>query len=122
MGCHSWIDDTDKPALTYLKTYWEDEEPIAWTKVHDLPDFAYFNHSIHVQPGLNKDGEPSTQRVACQECHGNIQERTVAVREATLEMGWCLDCHENHESIDHNYKDKAQVRRAEIKDCWTCHN
>lgn len=43
------------------------------------------------------------------------------VREATLQMGWCLDCHQNHPSIDKNYGEKADLRRAELKDCWTCH-
>lgn len=42
-------------------------------------------------------------------------------REATLQMGWCLDCHASHPSVDTNYGDKAELRRAELKDCWTCH-
>ncbi|MEZ4240256.1 MAG: hypothetical protein R3F59_29695 [Myxococcota bacterium] len=45
----------------------------------------------------------------------------VMVREATLQMGWCLDCHASHPSVDKNYGDAAALRRAELKDCWTCH-
>jgi hypothetical protein len=45
----------------------------------------------------------------------------VMVRETTLQMGWCLECHENHPSIDENYGTAATLRRAELKDCWTCH-
>ena len=109
-------------------------QPIPWKKVHDLPDFVHFNHSRHVQGG-----------VQCTECHGQIGlqgkpttwfevgengervEKTgvpadkVMIRETTMQMGWCLDCHGTHPSIDKNYGDKADLRRAELKDCWTCH-
>jgi hypothetical protein len=91
-------------------------EPIPWTKVHDLPDFVHFNHSMHIRPGV--DGEP---RVDCAECHGAMEEKTVAERESSLLMGWCLDCHKEHPSIDENYGTKSELRRAELKDCYTCH-
>ena len=50
-----------------------------------------------------------------------VQEMTFNQRVATLKMGWCLYCHAQHESIDENYGTKAELRRAELKDCWTCH-
>ena len=111
MNCHSLIDTTDRPELQKLVGYYERGEVIPWVKVHDLPDFVYFSHKRHVRGG-----------VQCQECHGEIQEdMTVARRVHPLTMGWCLTCHENHPSIDENYGAGAELRRAEIKDCWTCH-
>jgi hypothetical protein len=91
-------------------------EPIPWRRVHDLPDFVHFNHSMHIRPGV--DGEP---RVECSECHGPMETRTVAERENSLLMGWCLGCHKTHPSVDENYGTKSELRRAELKDCYTCH-
>jgi hypothetical protein len=115
-------------------------KPIPWNRVHDLPDYVHFNHSRHVKSGVN-----------CTECHGQVQLQgtyelvplppeaaaaagmpavegatyrkvdKVMVREATLQMGWCVNCHESHASVDENYADAASLRRAELKDCWTCH-
>ncbi len=96
-------------------------ETIPWQKVHDLPDYVRFSHKRHVRAGLN-----------CTECHGQVAlmegtrqaDDTVTdtmTREATLQMGWCLDCHATHPSIDENYGDQSDLRRAELKDCWTCH-
>lgn len=105
-------------------------KPLQWNKVHDLPDYVHFNHSRHVRAGVN-----------CTECHGQVQLQgeyklteiegapgtfyrkvdEVMVREATLQMGWCLDCHATHPSVDKNYGEAAELRRAELKDCWTCH-
>lgn len=112
MGCHKMIDPTGRPELEKLAGYWADGngEPIPWVKVHDLPDFVYFSHKRHIQGGLE-----------CQECHGEVQEMGVARRVASLQMGWCLDCHANHESIDQNYGVNAELRRAELKDCYACH-
>jgi hypothetical protein len=112
MGCHKAVSTEGRPELDKLKAYWNEGngEPIPWVKVHDLPDFVYFSHKRHVVAG-----------VACQECHGQVQDMQVDQRVAPLNMGWCLDCHAQHESIDTNYGPKAELRRAELKDCWTCH-
>ncbi len=110
MGCHALIDTTDRPELVKLKEAWDKGEVIAWNKTHDLPDYVYFSHKRHVVAG-----------VACQECHGEVQTMGVNERVASLKMGWCLDCHAQHPSIDDNYGTKAELRRAELKDCWTCH-
>lgn len=111
MNCHQMVDATNRPELEKLNKYYADNEPIPWVKVHDLPDFVYFSHKRHVQGG-----------VRCQECHGEVQDvMTVARRVNTLEMGWCLDCHANHPKVDENYGAQAELRRAELKDCWTCH-
>ena len=98
-----------------------EQQPIPWQKVHDLPDFVHFTHKRHVKAGLE-----------CQECHGEVQDTmTVAYRVSELTMGWCLNCHESHPSIQENHCaelaegevtcDEAELRRAEIKDCYTCH-
>jgi hypothetical protein len=110
MGCHNMVSTEGRPELDKLKDYFAKDEPIPWVKVHDLPDFVYFSHKRHVLGG-----------VQCGECHGPIQDMTVAQRVSTLEMGWCLDCHAQHDSIDQNYGTQAELRRAELKDCWTCH-
>lgn len=111
MGCHANIESKDRPELEKLKAFWADGkgDPIPWVKVHDLPDFVYFNHKRHVLGG-----------VQCQECHGQVQEMGVAQRVASLKMGWCLDCHAQHE-LDKSYGTQAELRRSELKDCWTCH-
>jgi hypothetical protein len=93
---------------------------IPWVKVHDLPDFVYFAHKGHIRAG-----------VQCEECHGDMKKETVGRRVSELTMGWCLDCHESHPSVEENYCDlpegqttcaQAELRRTEIKDCWNCHN
>jgi hypothetical protein len=111
MNCHKVIPSDDRPELEKLKEYYASGEPIPWQKVHDLPDFVHFSHKRHVRGG-----------VSCQECHGEVQdEMTVAYRVNTLQMGWCLDCHKDHPTVDENYGASAELRRAELKDCLTCH-
>ena len=58
-------------------------KPINWIKIHNLPDHVYFNHSQHVSVG----------KVACQDCHGKIEEMAVVKQHAPLSMGWCVNCH-----------------------------
>jgi hypothetical protein len=111
MNCHAMISNEGRPELVKLKEYFDGGEPIPWVKVHDLPDFVHFSHKRHVRGG-----------VECQECHGEVQDDfTVAKRVSELTMGWCLDCHEDHPKVDENYGAMAELRRAEIKDCYTCH-
>ncbi|MEO2128077.1 MAG: c-type cytochrome [Christiangramia sp.] len=65
------------------RTYSGEEKPVKWVKIHNLPDFVYFNHSQHV----------SVAGVECQHCHGQIQEMEIVHQEAPLTMGWCINCH-----------------------------
>jgi hypothetical protein len=65
------------------KTYDKPGKPIEWVKIHNLPDFVYFNHSQHVKVG----------QVACQTCHGEIQKMNEVAQFADLSMGWCVNCH-----------------------------
>ena len=65
------------------RTYSGEEKPVKWVRIHNLPDFAYFNHSQHV----------SVAGIQCQECHGPIEEMEVVYQNAPLTMGWCINCH-----------------------------
>src|SRR5687767_1492326 len=81
MTCHSQI-WPDSPLLEPVRESFRTRTPIQWTRVHDLPDFAYFDHSIHVRKG-----------VSCVSCHGRIDMQPIAMKEKPLTMQWCLDCH-----------------------------
>ncbi len=138
MNCHKFV-KTSAPRIKKIHEYYNSGQPIPWKKVHDLPDHVNFSHKRHVRAG-----------VQCQDCHGPVETYgvpkelqlegggvgptpenaedplhptgvAVMVRSQSLQMGWCLDCHASHDSINQNYGDKADLRRAELKDCWTCH-
>jgi len=81
MNCHSQL-WTDAPVLEPVRRSFQSGEPIAWARVYDLPDFAFFDHSIHV-----------TQGVGCEECHGRMDQQPLARQEVALDMQWCLECH-----------------------------
>lgn len=81
MTCHSQI-LADSPMLEPVQESWKSGEPIEWTRVHDLPDFVYFDHSIHIAKG-----------VGCTTCHGEIDEMRLTAKARSLSMAWCLDCH-----------------------------
>jgi hypothetical protein len=85
MGCHSVI-RTDSAALRPVRESWETGEPVEWVRVHNLPDHAYFDHSIHLSAG-----------VGCASCHGRIDQMEVVTLQSPLSMSWCLDCHRNPE-------------------------
>jgi len=81
LSCHSQL-FRDAPLLAPLHASAESGMPIEWKRVHDLPDFVYFDHSIHVNKG-----------VACIECHGRVDQMPLTMRVAPLTMQWCLECH-----------------------------
>jgi hypothetical protein len=81
LSCHSQL-FKDVPALAPLHASALSGVPIQWNRVHDLPDFVYFDHSIHVNKG-----------VACIECHGHIDQMPLTSRVVSLDMQWCLQCH-----------------------------
>ncbi|MGZ8518910.1 MAG: cytochrome c3 family protein [Candidatus Binatia bacterium] len=81
MNCHSQIwsgSDVLKP----VRESYQSGAPIRWTRVHNLPDFVYFDHSIHVNKG-----------VGCATCHGPVDRMALMWQDQTLQMEWCLDCH-----------------------------
>jgi len=83
MNCHSQI-WTNAPILEPVRASFRDNRPLQWWRIHDLPDFVYFNHSIHVNKG-----------VGCATCHGQVDRMPLLYQEASLQMRWCLDCHRN---------------------------
>lgn len=87
MNCHSEI-WADSPYLEPVRASFRENKPIEWNRVHDLPEYAYFNHSIHVNKG-----------VGCSSCHGDIAEMPSVYQENTLQMEWCLSCHREPEKF-----------------------
>lgn len=114
MNCHSTV-GLNREWVLKMKEYWDRGQPIPWVKVHDLPDFVYFDHSAHLNakdasgkpklPNVDAAGQPMPQ---CQTCHGKVQEMDIVSVQHPFNMQWCLDCH----------------RKPEIKastDCIACH-
>ncbi len=85
MNCHSqiWV---DSPMLEPVRESFRSGDPLEWIRVHDLADFVYFNHSVHVAKG-----------VGCSTCHGQVDEMPLMWKENTLYMEWCLECHRQPE-------------------------
>src|SRR6059036_2958509 len=85
MNCHSQI-WANSPFLEPVRDSFRTGRSIQWTRVHDLPDFVYFNHSIHVHKGIG-----------CATCHGQVDRMPLMWQEASLQMEWCVDCHRQPE-------------------------
>ena len=83
MNCHAQI-WTNAQLLQPVRDSWYTGQSIRWIKVHDLPDFVYFSHEIHVNKGIG-----------CESCHGQVDNMPLMYAENTLQMEWCLDCHRN---------------------------
>lgn len=81
MNCHTLIGN-DNQKLQPVRASWSDDTSIEWVRVHDLPDYAFFNHSAHVNVGIG-----------CESCHGNVAAMEKIEQKETLSMGWCLTCH-----------------------------
>ena len=128
MACHSQI-WTNASMLEPVRASYRDSTPIAWTRVNALPDFVYFNHSIHVRKG-----------VGCTTCHGPIAEMNITWRAETLYMRWCLECHNapekylrpRSEVFNANYEPPAnqealgnrlvkEYKVQKLTSCTTCH-
>lgn len=128
MSCHSqiWI---NSPTLEPVRESYRSGQSIEWVRVHDLPDFVYFNHSIHINKGIG-----------CASCHGRVDQMPQIYKAQSLQMQWCLDCHRQPERhirprdkiYDMAYQpaeDQMELGRrlvAEYKvqkllDCYTCH-
>jgi hypothetical protein len=103
MNCHSQI-WSESPYLELVRESWREGRPIEWTRVHDLPDYVYFNHSIHVAKG-----------VGCTSCHGRIDQMPAVYQVASLQMEWCLECHREPERF---LRPKDQIYNME----WNAEN
>lgn len=99
MGCHTAI-ATEGEDVQALAAYWERNEPIPWNRVNRQPDFVYFSHEPHLGAALN-----------CETCHGDVGRMDAARPVVKMDMGWCLDCHEQ----------QSPARVAHLVDCLTCH-
>ncbi len=106
--------------------YTGDSQPVKWTRIHNLPDFVYFNHSQHV----------TVAGVECQTCHGPVEEMEIMYQHAPLTMGWCIECHRTtnvnvkdnayytkiHEELSKKYGvDKLTVAQMGGLECGKCH-
>jgi hypothetical protein len=133
MNCHSQI-WAQSPYLEPVRESFRTGRSLEWTRVDDLPDFAYFDHSIHVNKGIG-----------CETCHGRVDRMPLVYQYARLQMGWCLECHRHPErfirpkeevftmgwsppeGIDREEYGRALVRaynlrsRAVLESCSTCH-
>jgi len=128
MTCHSQV-WKDAEILALLRSSYQEDRSIRWIRVHDLPDFVYFDHSIHVAKG-----------VGCSTCHGLVDEMPLTWRTQTLQMDWCLSCHRDpvrslrprSEVFDLHFDTESQTREererlaVEYKvtsrtDCSICH-
>jgi hypothetical protein len=128
MNCHSqiWINSS---TLEPVRESFRTNQSIKWTKVYDLPDYVYFNHSIHVKKG-----------VGCETCHGRIDEQPLTYQQPSLQMRWCLDCHRNPEQhlrprdqittmgyVPSEPQEQLGARLVKeyhvqkLDTCWTCH-
>ena len=85
IGCHSQI-WSNSPMLEPVRESFRTDRSIEWVRVHDLPDFSYFDHSAHVNKG-----------VGCSTCHGRVDQMPLMWQEASLQMEWCLECHRHPE-------------------------
>jgi hypothetical protein len=83
MNCHRDV-DKNNPKLQPVRDSWASGKPIEWVKIHNVPDYAYFNHSAHVNRG-----------VSCVTCHGQVNQMNVVWHDKSQSMGWCLNCHRN---------------------------
>ena len=113
MNCHTHIQNVDgqdgmSPEIAKIYAAIENDQPIEWVRIHNLPDLAYFDHSQHVVVG----------GVACQTCHGPIEEMEVVYQASSLTMGWCIDCHRQTEisTAGNQYYDKLVQLHSETKD------
>ena len=100
MNCHGAIKSTS-PKLQPVRDSWASGKPVEWVRIHKVPDYAYFNHSAHVNRG-----------VSCVSCHGNINRMEVVWEEKPLSMGWCLSC---HRAPQENLRPLAEITHLDWK-------
>ncbi|WP_144604149.1 c-type cytochrome [Algoriphagus algorifonticola] len=113
MNCHTHVQNVQgkegiSPEIQKIYDAVDNNKPIEWVRVHNLPDLAYFNHSQHVKVG----------GIECQTCHGPIEEMEVVYQHSSLTMGWCIDCHRQTEiaSAGNEYYDKLVQLHSDSKD------
>jgi len=141
MNCHKYVQQGPKYGETEIakiyaasgwdpaaQAYTKPQQPVKWVRIHNLPDHVYFNHSQHVVAG----------GVACQTCHGKVEEYELMKQFSPLSMGWCINCHRQtevqfannnyysifekyHEEIKNGKKNKVNVADIGGLECQQCH-
>ncbi len=129
MNCHTHVQNVQgkegiSPEIQKIYDAVDNNQPIEWVRVHNLPDLAYFNHAQHVAVG----------GIECQTCHGPIQEMEVVAQHSSLTMGWCIDCHRQTEiategnayydklvQLHSTSKDALKVKDIGGLECAKCH-
>ena len=101
MNCHNQL-WAETPYLEPVRASYRENKPIEWERVHDLPQFAYFNHSIHIAKG-----------VGCSTCHGQIDDMPAVFQQNTLQMEWCLSCHREPEKF---IRPKSEIYNMQWQD------
>ena len=130
MNCHSQI-WADSPMLAPVRESFRTGRSIPWTRVHNLPDFSYFNHSIHVQKGFG-----------CATCHGRVDQMPLIWQVQSLQMEWCLECHRQPErfirpreyvfnldwqptedqlALGRRLVEEYHIKKALLTSCSVCH-
>jgi hypothetical protein len=114
MNCHSQL-FTDAPMLAPVRDSVRDGKPLHWNRVYRLPDFVFFDHSVHVANGVD-----------CVNCHGNVATMPLTWQASSLEMRWCLDCHRHPQiatRVAWNSPPAKPTLRdaAQLSECSTCH-
>jgi hypothetical protein len=127
MGCHASV-LPDSEVLKPVREAFDTNKALAWTRVHDLPDYVYFSHRAHVVRG-----------VGCESCHGRIDQMEKVYQTYALRMDWCLECHRNPDrhlrdpsrvtEMGYPYDDELENARRRRRDndinpptnCTTCH-
>jgi hypothetical protein len=115
MNCHNLL-EKQTVEIEKLKEAVQEQRPVKWIKIHNLPDFVYFNHSQHVLSG-----------VACQKCHGPVEQMERVRQVAPLTMGWCLDCHRERLHVAKDGFQRAMQNASHtshpdaLLDCTSCH-
>jgi hypothetical protein len=105
MNCHT-IARKDRPEIIKLRQYFDSGRPIPWKRIHKIPEYAYFNHSVHVNKGID-----------CVSCHGDIKQMQQVTQVKPWTMTACLDCHRNPQKY---VAYVANIKKGP-ENCWACH-
>jgi hypothetical protein len=110
LNCHTQV-LPDHPEIRKVRAAVAEGKPIAWVRVHNLPDFAYFNHGAHVKA-----------EIACQTCHGPVESMGRVTQFSPLTMGMCLDCHRQGTANLARGRAVKTARSNRLTDCAVCHH
>ena len=109
MNCHT-LARTDKPEIQKLTSFYKENKPLEWKRVHKVPQFVYFNHSAHVNKNID-----------CVNCHGDVKAMEVVGQANSFTMGACLSCHRQPEKKISNFEEiKANLKKGP-ENCSACH-